>query len=123
MKSYLLLIIISGLSATFAFFIIFLVDSNFQVDTDYCLQCSLNNLYNQIPCNSYSYRCQIRIEWGVLLISLANGVITFFAYKFYKKMKWDNDFIYLFIRTRLKRGSQKIESAKNKMRRELDDDS
>ena len=122
MKSYLLLIIISGLSATFAFFIIFLVDSNFQVDTDYCLQCSLKKLYTQIPCNSYSYRCQIRIEWFVLLISLACGVITFFLYKFYKKMKWDNDFIYLFIRTRLKRGSQKMKSAKNKMRRELDDE-
>ena len=98
MKSLLLLTIIHGWSVIFVFFIIFLVDSNFQVDTDYFLQ-------------------------GVLLISLACGVITFFLYKFYKKMKWDNDFIYLFIRTRLKRGSQKIESAKNKMRRELDDDS
>ena len=98
MKSLLLLTIIHGWSVIFVFFIIFLVDSNFQVNTDYFLQ-------------------------GVLLISLACGVITFFLYKFYKKMKWDNDFIYLFIRTRLKRGSQKIESAKNKMRRELDDDS
>ena len=122
MKSLLLLTIISGLSVTFVFFIIFLADSNFQVDTDYCVQCSLNSLYNQIPCNSYSYRCQIRIEWVFLLISLACGVITFFVYKFYKKMKWDNDFIYLFIRTRLKRGSQKMKSAKNKMRRELDDE-
>ena len=40
----------------------------------------------------------------------------------YTEMKWDNDFISLFIRTRLKRGSQKMKSAKNRMREELDDE-
>ena len=40
----------------------------------------------------------------------------------YTEMKWDNDFISLFIRTRLKRGSQKMRSAKEKMKKELENE-
>ena len=66
--------------------------------------------------------CEIRITSEAILISLACGVITFFAYKFYKKLKWENDFIHLYIRTRFKRSSRNLKSAKDKMRRELDNE-
>ena len=122
MKYLLLLTIPFGLFVTFGSLGEFLFRSTFQVDMDYCAKCSLNELYNQIPCRNYSTRCQIDILWVLLLISLSSGVVTFLVYKFYKKMKWENDFIYLFIKTRLKRGSQKMRSAKEKMRKELENE-
>tara|TARA_B100001989_G_scaffold141881_1_gene100863 strand:+ start:202 stop:465 length:264 start_codon:yes stop_codon:yes gene_type:complete len=56
-----------------------------------------------------------------LLLGLLGVVLSLFLIV-YTKMKWENDFIYLFIKTRLKRGSQKIRSAKEKMRKELEDE-
>ena len=57
------------------------------------------------------------------LIGIVIGtLISLIFFMVYTEMKWDNDFISLFIRTRLKRGSQKMKSAKNKMREELDDE-
>ena len=56
-------------------------------------------------------------------IGIAVGtLISLISFMVYTEMKWDNDFISLFIRTRLKRGSQRMKLAKNKMRRELDDE-
>lgn len=57
-----------------------------------------------------------------LIAILIGSLISLIFFMVYTEMKWDNDFISLFIRTRLKRGSQKMKSAKNKMRRELDDE-
>lgn len=50
------------------------------------------------------------------------GIVLSLFLIVYKKMKWENDFIYLFIKTRLKRGSQKMRSAKETMRKELEDE-
>ena len=101
MKSLLLLIITLGIPSSLAWFVFFLFDSNFQIYI---------------------------IAWDSLLISLSNGVIALLAYNFFKKMKWENDLIYLFTRTRfkrssqhLKRSSQHLKSYKDKMRRELND--
>ena len=52
--------------------------------------------------------------------TLAAGITTWFVFNGYKKMNWKNDFMFLFIKTRINRSSQKIKSAKDKMRRELD---
>ena len=56
-----------------------------------------------------------------LLMGLLGAALSLFLIV-YTKMKWENDFIYLFIKTRLKRGSQKMRSAKETMRKELEDE-
>ena len=120
MKSLLLLIITFGIIGTFSLFILFFIDSNFQTDPYKCNLClSQEWTFHRWRCD---YLCEIRILWWAILTSLACGVITFFAYKFYKKMKWENDFIHLYIRTRFKRSSRNLKSAKDNMRRELDDE-
>ena len=57
------------------------------------------------------------------LIGIVIGtLISLIFFMVYTEMKWDNDFISLFIRTRLKRGSQKMRSAKEKMKKELENE-
>ena len=61
-------------------------------------------------------------DFHFLRLGFFSAAISSIFYMFYTKMKWENDFIYLFIKTRLKRGSQKMRSAKEKMRKELEDE-
>ena len=61
-------------------------------------------------------------DFDALIAVVIGTAISSIFFMVYGNMKWDNDFIYLFIKTRLKRGSQKIRSAKEKMRKELEDE-
>ena len=61
-------------------------------------------------------------DFDSLQLGSFSAALSVFFLIVYMRMKWDNDFIYLFIKTRLKRGSQKMRSAKEKMKKELEDE-
>tara|TARA_B100000427_G_scaffold31866_1_gene23314 strand:+ start:438 stop:713 length:276 start_codon:yes stop_codon:yes gene_type:complete len=65
---------------------------------------------------SFSLHNEIwRIWIAFFLLSVLFTIIFF-------RLKWENDYIYLFVKTRIKRTSKSISSSKDKMREELKDD-
>ena len=66
------------------------------------------------------------IGWsGWYLPPIFAGSCFFIAYLifiFFKKREWEDDFLYLYISTRSKRSSKRVEESKEKMRQELGSD-
>ena len=55
-----------------------------------------------------------------LLIAVPVWTAIYFLYKFYKKFDWNNDLVYLYLKTITKKTSSNIDRTKDKLRQDLD---
>ena len=55
-----------------------------------------------------------------LLIAVPGWTVIYFLYKFYKKFDWNNDLVYLYLKTITKKTSSNIDRTKDKLKQDLE---
>ena len=81
---------------------------------------NINNTYWDITVEPYFFGIHNTLFF--ILIAVPLWTVIYYLHIFYMKFDWNNDLVYLFLKTIIKKTSSNIERIKDKLRRYLDSD-